>query len=233
MDPRRLFTDERLRGFCVYCGGAPESRDHCPSKVLLDEPFPLNLPVVEACRECNNNFSLDEQYVACLIEAVACGSTNANNISRLNIKRILKETLGLAARLESSKRVDKAGNLLWEVDVNRVKRVLLKLARGHIAYELSLPKIEEPDTLSFIPLILVPEEERFAFESPASSSVRLWPEIGSRAFIMATKGLPVAQNSCPGCLLPRSTTAVDCVKDAGSCPRKTIFAGGDAYDCHR
>jgi hypothetical protein len=109
MDPRQLFSDERLRGFCVYRGRAPESRDHCPSKVLLDEPFPPNLPVVEACLECNNNSSLDEQYVACLIEAVVCGSTNANNIFRLHIKRILEETPGLAARLENGKRVDKAG----------------------------------------------------------------------------------------------------------------------------
>jgi hypothetical protein len=173
MDPRQLFSDERLRGFCVYCGRPPESRDHCPSKVLLDEPFPPNLPVVEACLECNNNSSLDEQYVACLIETVVCGSTNANNISRLRIKRILEETPGLAARLENSKRVDKAGNLLWDVDVNRVKRVVLKLARGHISYELSLPKIEEPGTLSFIPLTLMPDEDRSAFESRASSSIGL------------------------------------------------------------
>lgn len=189
MDPRQLFADERLRGFCVYCGGAPESRDHCPSKILLDEPFPLNLPVVEACNECNNNFSLDEQYVACLIETVICGSANANDVSSLHIKRILTNTPALATRLENSKRLEELGNVIWDVEVDRVRRVVLKLARGHIAYELSLPKIEEPDTLSFIPLILMSEEQRLAFESPASGSLELWPEIGSRAFIRAAKGL--------------------------------------------
>jgi hypothetical protein len=42
MDPRHLFIDERLTGRCVYCGGRPNTRDHCPSKVLLDEAFPAN-----------------------------------------------------------------------------------------------------------------------------------------------------------------------------------------------
>jgi len=145
--------------------------------------------VVEACNECNNNFSLDEQYVACLIEMVICGSAKANDVSSPHIKRIVTNAPALATRLENSKRLEKSGNVIWDVEVDRVRRVVLKLARGHIAYELSLPKIEEPDSLGFIPLILMPEEQRRAFESPASGSLELWPEIGSRAFIRAAKGL--------------------------------------------
>ena len=49
MDPRHLFMDERLTGKCVYCGAQPETRDHVPSKVLLDEPYAAQLPVVGAC----------------------------------------------------------------------------------------------------------------------------------------------------------------------------------------
>ena len=37
MDPRHLFIDERHTGMCVYCGTHPDTRDHVPSKVLLDE----------------------------------------------------------------------------------------------------------------------------------------------------------------------------------------------------
>ena len=76
MDPRKLFVDERLIGSCVYCGGAPDSRDHVPSKVLLDDPLPPDLPVVEACSTCNGNFSLDEEYLACFLECVFSGSTS-------------------------------------------------------------------------------------------------------------------------------------------------------------
>lgn len=195
MDPRQLFVDERLTGLCVYCGGAPGSRDHCPSKVFLDEPFPPNLPVVEACVECNNNFSLDEQYVACLIETVICGSANPRDVSRGGINRILTDTPALVARLTDSKRLDESGNLVWDVDVDRVRRIVLKLARGHIAYELSLPKIEEPDTVRFVPLIVMSDEERFEFESPTNNCLAPWPEIGSRAFIRASKNLPTSHST--------------------------------------
>jgi len=39
MNPCHLFMDERLTGMCVYCGAHPETRDHVPSKVLLDKPY--------------------------------------------------------------------------------------------------------------------------------------------------------------------------------------------------
>ena len=74
MDPRKLFVDERLTGKCIYCGRNPETRDHVPSRVLLDKPFPDNLPVVDACRTCNEDFSQDEEYLACLIECAICGT---------------------------------------------------------------------------------------------------------------------------------------------------------------
>jgi hypothetical protein len=70
MDPRQLPIDNRLIGVCVFCGGHPDTRDHAPSKVFLDEPFPEDLAVVEACAECNRSFSIDEEYLACFLEAV-------------------------------------------------------------------------------------------------------------------------------------------------------------------
>ena len=151
--------------------------------------------MVEACVECNNNLSLDEQYVACLIESVICGSTNPDDLSRENIKRTLTDTPALASRLTHCKRLNEAGDLVWDVDVDRVKRVVLKLARGHIAYELSLTRIEEPDIVTFTPLMLMSDEQRSQFESPGNNSLGLWPEIGSRAFIRAAKNLPSAEST--------------------------------------
>lgn len=55
---------------CCYCGGYADTVDHVPSKVFLDEPYPDNLPVVPCCRKCNEEFSLDEEYVAVLLECV-------------------------------------------------------------------------------------------------------------------------------------------------------------------
>lgn len=55
---------------CCYCGGYADTVDHVPSKVFLDEPYPDNLPVVPCCRKCSEEFSLDEEYVAVLLECV-------------------------------------------------------------------------------------------------------------------------------------------------------------------
>jgi hypothetical protein len=53
----KTFSDKRHEAFCVYCGNAPDTDDHVPSKVLLDKPYPDQLPVVNACRSCNQGFS--------------------------------------------------------------------------------------------------------------------------------------------------------------------------------
>jgi hypothetical protein len=182
MDPRKLFADDRLTGQCVFCGARPETRDHCPSRVFLDEPFPENLPVVDACKSCNGDFSKDEQYLACFIECVICGSTQSDKIRRSKIQRILMEAPKLAAKLQASQTKDGNGNLIWQPDVERVRNVILKLARGHIAYELSSPHIEKPKHLTFASLGTMSDEQRTAFENPSADGLVGYPEIGSRAF---------------------------------------------------
>jgi hypothetical protein len=185
MDPRQLYSDKRLTGFCVYCGGIPETRDHVPSRVLLDEPFPQNLPVVECCADCNAGFSMDEAYLACFIECVLSGSTIPSNLKREKISRILSESTWLAKRIADSERTSDSGEQLWSPEIERVRAVLLKLARGHIAYELSLPRTEEPLSINFAPLVLLNEEVVTDFLSHINTP--LWPEIGSRAFIKEIK----------------------------------------------
>lgn len=184
MDPRHLFMDERLTGMCVYCGARPETRAHVPSKVLLDGPYTPQLPVVGACESCNASFSLDEQYLACFIDCVICGKAEAAELQRPNVKRILSGNPALQQRIEASRRADEAGNLLWQPEIDRVRKVISKLAQGHVAYEI-YPKIEEPLEVTFVPLPMLSKEERTAFENMTSGKLDLWPEIGSRAFLRA------------------------------------------------
>lgn len=61
----KSFSDSRLIGTCIYCGGLADTKDHIPSKCLLDKPYPENLSVVKCCNTCNQSFSSDEQYFAC------------------------------------------------------------------------------------------------------------------------------------------------------------------------
>ena len=185
MDPKKLFADERFTGICAYCGGNGSTRDHVPSRVLLDEPYPSNLPVVPACSDCNNGFSLDEEYLACLIECAITGSVEPEFVSRSNVKRILQEKPALASLLAASRESDANGNLLWRPDLSRVQHVILKLARGHAAYEYSEPQLFEPASISFMPISLMSGGQLRSFETP--SVELLWPEIGSRAFLNSLK----------------------------------------------
>lgn len=188
MDPRKLFADDRMLGACVYCGGSPDTRDHIPSRVLLDEPFPDNLPVADCCQSCNTGFSLDEEYLACFIDCVIAGSTSPDEVERPKVSRILTETPSLAARIAASETPDSNDQQLWKPEVERVHNVILKLARGHVAYELSLLQIVDPLAITCAPIATCSDHFVQQFLSPQETP--LWPEIGSRAFIRACKQFP-------------------------------------------
>src|SRR5437588_10375610 len=93
------YGDTRQVEACAYCGKAIQTRDHAPSKVLLDEPFPENLPVVPACLPCNNKASFDEEYLACLVECVICGTTDPAKVGREKIRCALARQRALQAWL--------------------------------------------------------------------------------------------------------------------------------------
>lgn len=174
------YGDERSLAFCAFCGGETGTRDHCPSRALLDEPYPENLPVVPACSACNTRFSLDEEYFACLISCVLAGSTDPTRVARLKIRRILSDSPGLRARIEQSC-VASADGVTFTPERQRVSTVITKLAQGHALYELHEPHPEPPNAIYFAPLGLMSEAERDAFGSPNAVGVCTWPEVGSRA----------------------------------------------------
>lgn len=178
MDQLRDYADDRLVSGCVYCGGSNDTCDHVPSRIFLDAPVPENLPVVGACRACNNSFSLDEEYLACLIESVLAGSTDPDRIRRPGIANILRRKPALRARIDTAqKSVD--GQLQFRTELVRVRNVLLKLARGHAAFELSQVCRYEPIVFWSRPLHLLTNEERDLFDS--CHVVQLFGEIGSRS----------------------------------------------------
>jgi len=171
--------DRRQTGFCCYCGRGTETRDHVPSKVFLDEPYPSNLPVAFACQSCNESFSLDEEYLACLIECVVCGTVDYKSVERKKISSILQRKPALVSRFkQAQKELD--GGLLFSAELSRVKNVLLKLARGHAVYELNEPQLDDPVRFNCAPIITLDPADRERFETPQISP--LFPEIGSRAF---------------------------------------------------
>jgi hypothetical protein len=183
------YGDERTLAFCAFCGGETGTRDHCPSRVFLDEPFPENLPVVSACATCNAGFSEDEEYLACLVSCVSAGSTDPDVMPREKTKRILGQKPALRARIEKSRSVSN-GTTVFNPEHERVSAVITKLAQGHALYELHESCARAPDDVTYVPLPLMADAQREAFENP--ESVGAWPEVGSRAMQRLIVGTDLA-----------------------------------------
>lgn len=172
------YGDNRTLAFCAFCGGTTDTRDHCPSKVFLDEPYPTNLPWVPACLVCNTGFSKDEEYLACLISCVVAGSTDPKLLFRDKTRRILKSKPKLRALLQEACS-ESLGKTTFKIKPGRVTSVLTKLAQGHALYELHETCTRAPDRFEFAPLDQFSQQQRERFEKPVASAV--WPEVGSRA----------------------------------------------------
>lgn len=177
MDQLDDYADQRLINGCIYCGGYEDTREHVPSKVFLDPPLPSYLPVVGACRDCNNGFSLDEQYLACLIECVSTGTTDPDQLTRERVAKALRHSQALRAKLEKA-RYQQGGRTHFMIEPERVKRVLSKLAQGHAVFELSQPCSGPPSRIWYAPLESLTEEQRDSFE--ASQVGETLGEVGSR-----------------------------------------------------
>lgn len=177
MDQFLDYADDRLIGGCVYCASHADTRDHVPSRCLLERPYPPNLPVVACCKACNHDFSQDEEYFVCLIESVLCGSTDPDEFSRPSVAEIMRHSPALRARIESA-RTELNGQIAFIPESKRVSNVMLKLARGHAAFELSQPCRTAPDHFWCGPIASLPQESREAFDSIHIQ--HLLGEIGSR-----------------------------------------------------
>lgn len=149
----------------------------------MDLPHPDHMPSLPSCGKCNNGFSGDEEYLACFIECVICGTSEPEKLSRDKIKRALSRNGSLRERIERGRRQSETvgGGMIqvWQPEDERVRRVILKLPRCHAAYELNEPRLKEPDHVLVIPLVSMSDDQREHFEW--APDINVWPEVGSRA----------------------------------------------------
>jgi len=90
--------------------------------------------------------------------------------------------------IEGSRHVTENGTS-FDIDIGRVRRLVVKLAQGHAAFELNEKLDEDPHTVSFFPLHLLNAAERKQFEEIEDLPMFLpWPEVGSRAMQRAAAG---------------------------------------------
>ena len=186
------YGDERTLAFCTFCGGETGTRDHCPSRVFLDEPYPENLPVVPACSTCNTGISEDEEYFACLVSCVIAGSTDPDKMPRKKTRRILMAKPFLRAKIEHAQsELDRS--IVFKPEYERITAVVTKLAKGHALYELHESCTHNPASIDCLPLSYMSEAQREAFENPNDLfCLSPWPEVGSRALQRRLMGTDIA-----------------------------------------
>jgi len=110
-----------------------ETREHVPSKVFLQTPYPNDLPTVPSCEECNNGFSSDELYTAVLLELLKNYRQNYYILNKKTHKRLERKE-GKQAQNAFESYLLHPSSLF---DDFKIKRVLQKLAICHAVYEVS------------------------------------------------------------------------------------------------
>jgi len=206
------FVDERLKAWCIHCGSVivdvESNRDHVPTKSLLTKSLRKRgadfdrgagdesgyLPQVLVCRNCNSGFSTDENYFLCVLHAVMAGSLYPDPALSPEASSILRSNRHV---VRSLKRLPDGQVLLFKdlqpftlyPDTDRIRRVIVKNARGHAYHEIGEPLLETPEHVAFVPLEQLSAEQRSAFEATVTGTgLAGWPEVGSRMTVHLIDG---------------------------------------------
>jgi hypothetical protein len=201
------FSDDRFKSWCIHCGAwiaeVESNRDHVPTKSLLTKDMRKlganydkgaggefdYLPQVTVCRACNAGFAADENYLLCVLHAVKAGSLYPDPNKYPEAATILRSNRQVVRSLMA----DPDGQLFLfkslkpftvYPDTQKVRRIILKNARGHAYHELGEPLLEEPDEVTFLPIERMTAEKRQVFEAVSGGAgFSGWPEVGSRMMV--------------------------------------------------
>ena len=178
------FSDELRSADYIPCSEGHEnerySRDHIPTKALLNPPYPENLMDVGTCQECNSGFAKDEEYFAAFLASAFSGSTEPDPEQFPTAARSLAHSAQLRNRIDRARRIQ-GTEIHWIPELDRIERVIVKNARGHVLYELGETLVGSPSYVNVIPLRSMTAEQRRRFERP--SGLAGWPEVGSRLML--------------------------------------------------
>lgn len=173
----KIVYDKESYSECIYCGKPADTREHIPSKVFLSQPYPDNLGIVPACKECNKSFSGDELFLSLLIDILkrrhyGMEYTFSEEVESRMIynKKLVKD---IEEALENKQ--------LEKFDV-KVSRIIFKLAIGHSVYELSEGYCIKEGAIDYSFGDSMSTEEIEEFSLPFDISGEPLLEIGSRVY---------------------------------------------------
>lgn len=140
---------------------------------------------MRACLDCNSSASLDEEYVACLLEVAACASADPVAVERPKIARTLEVKPALTSGLRSRFREDGSFELTQE-DKDRINRVFEKIARGLWSFENGETAGSGTAVAWWTQIAnLTPAQTQEFYQL---SPVELLPEVGSRRLMTVLTG---------------------------------------------
>jgi len=173
----RLVFQRRSDMRCIYCGGRADTREHCPSKMLVSGLEDVNLPVLPACHACNNSFSTDELYTKYFIQY---------------LEKWNKNTLPSNADSDEVNKREAFDDVNIFIDSNglkisdRLKRTLVKFAIGHCVYESS--EVIDTDSTRLATDVrcsakrMMDEYQWMSLQEPVLLDNRSLPGMGSRQY---------------------------------------------------
>lgn len=166
---------------CIYCGKPATTREHTPSKTFLLEPYPENLPTIPACFECNNGYSEDEKYVSCFLDVLKSQAYLDYTQQDQTNNRLLKD--GTLQKTLQEQIQTKDGKVYFQLDEQRVCRILLKLARGHAGFELDYVNFDDTEIDIWYGFAFDMSEDGIE-EFNSIPTYQLYPEVGSRGMYL-------------------------------------------------
>ncbi|WP_198152689.1 hypothetical protein [Tsuneonella dongtanensis] len=95
---------------------------------------------------------------------------------------LLRRRKSLQSDLRSA-RSERHGRTFHQADEKRIKSVVLKLGRCHVAHELNEPRPDEPRSVWWRPIMLLTAGQLDHFEHGDDGALVPWPEVGSRAMM--------------------------------------------------
>jgi hypothetical protein len=132
---------------------------------------------VGVCLACNRDASLDEEYVACLLEVAKHGTVESESLDRRKVMRILNGKPSITARLSSA--LESGGQFsINDEDRIRISAVLEKIARSLWAYETAETAARSIASVYFAAIPGLAPDKFEAFIK--LEGIEIFPEVGSR-----------------------------------------------------
>lgn len=145
--------------------------------MFIDNPIPEEWNIAPSCKECNNSFSQDEQFVACVIEYLRSFVYYNGIIQRKMIQKTFEKRPQILQKIQSLCKIDKFNLTISSEVFDDIEKVALKVAKGHLIYECN-QFLSDDVEISIMFKSQMDDEVIRKFNSALQCSVL--PEIGSR-----------------------------------------------------